>query len=156
MRYWLFKSEPDEFSIDDLEKERIALWEGVRNYQARNFMRDNCAQGDLVLFYHSSCKHTGVAGLAKISREAIPDPSQFDPKSPYFDSKADAQTPRWHCVEVQFQERFKEVVSLSKIKENPRLRTMLLAQKGSRLSIQPVEQEEFKEVLRMARQKEKS
>lgn len=150
MKYWLFKSEPDEFSIDDLKRQKKAAWEGVRNYQARNFMRDDCAKGDIILFYHSSCKPAGIAGLAQVSKEAFSDPAQFDPQSPYFDPKSSPESPRWQCVEVEFVSKFPALVELSKIKENRSLKEMLLVQKGSRLSIQPVKEEEYREILKMA------
>ena len=150
MKYWLFKSEPDEFSIDDLKKQKTAPWEGVRNYQARNFMRDECKKGDLILFYHSSCKPAGVAGVAVVTREAFADPAQFDPKSPYFDPKSCVENPRWQCVEVGFREKLPRLVELAQIKASPKLKNMVLVQKGSRLSIQPVEENEFREILKMA------
>lgn len=150
MNYWLFKSEPDEFSIDDLRKAKKEPWTGVRNYQARNFMRDECKLGDLILFYHSSCKPTGVAGVAKVSKEAFADPLQFDSNSSYFDSKSEKNNPRWQCVEVSFDSKLPRLVELKEIKENPKLKDMHLVQKGTRLSIQPVKKEEFEEVLKMA------
>ncbi|MCO4752940.1 MAG: EVE domain-containing protein, partial [Bacteriovoracaceae bacterium] len=138
MQYWLFKSEPDEFSIEDLESSRTTPWEGVRNYQARNFMRDKCNRGDLVLFYHSSCKNVGVAGLATVSREAFDDESQFNKDSDYYDPKSTRERPRWQCCELEFKSKFDSVVTLSSIKANPKLENMYLVQKGSRLSVQPV------------------
>tara|TARA_Y100000590_G_scaffold441419_1_gene568083 strand:+ start:379 stop:837 length:459 start_codon:yes stop_codon:yes gene_type:complete len=151
MKYWLFKSEPDEFSIDDLQASGTTAWEGVRNYQARNFMRDECKKGDLVLFYHSSCKEIGVAGVAAVSKESFPDSSQFNEDSPYFDKKSSKDKPRWFCCEVKFEKKFKKVVPLKEIKENKKLKDMYLVQKGSRLSVQPVKEDEFKEVLEMSR-----
>lgn len=150
MQYWLFKSEPDEFSIDDLRQQKRAPWEGVRNYQARNFMRDQCRKGDIILFYHSSCKPAGVAGLAVVTKEAFDDPAQFDPKSPYYDSKSTPEKPRWQCVEVGFKEKFPRLVELSEIKASAGLKDMVLVRKGSRLSIQPVTEKEFQEILKMA------
>lgn len=152
MKYWLFKSEPDEFSIDDLKSCKKALWEGVRNYQARNFMRDECKKGDLVLFYHSSARPTGVAGIAQITKEGVIDPAQFEPNSAYYDPKSKEDDPRWICVEVGFKSKFDELVTLEKVKENPKLKDMVLTQKGSRLSIQPVKKKEFEEILKMAGQ----
>ena len=138
------KSEPDVFSIDDLKNKKTSGWDGVRNYQARNYMRDDMKIGDLVLFYHSSCEVPGVAGLAKVSKESHPDPSQFDKKSEYYDPKATKENPRWFMVEVEFVEKFDHVITLTTIKETKGLDKMPLVQKGSRLSINPVTPEEFK------------
>jgi predicted RNA-binding protein with PUA-like domain len=144
MKYWLMKSEPDVFSIDDLKKKKKSGWDGVRNYQARNYMRDDMKIGDTILFYHSSCEIPGVAGLAKVCKESHPDPSQFDSKSEYFDPKATKDNPRWFMVEVEFVEKFDRVITLTEIKEDKGLEKMPLVQKGSRLSINPVTIEEFK------------
>jgi len=143
MKYWLMKSEPDVFSIDHLKSKKKSGWDGVRNYQARNFMRDEMKKGDMVLFYHSSCEEPGIAGLAKISKESHPDPTQFDKKSDYFDPKATIENPRWFMVEVEFVEKFDIVISLTKIKSLKELSNMPLVQKGSRLSINPVTEAEF-------------
>ncbi len=144
MNYWLMKSEPDVFSIDDLKKKKKSGWDGVRNYQARNYMRDDMKLGDLVLFYHSSCEIPGVAGLARVSKTSHPDPSQFDANSEYYDPKATKDEPRWFMVEVEFVERYDEVVTLSTLKATKGLEKMPLVQKGSRLSINPVSEKEFK------------
>jgi predicted RNA-binding protein with PUA-like domain len=144
MNYWLMKSEPDVFSIDDLERKKFSGWDGVRNYQARNYMRDEMKLGDLVLFYHSSCDIPGIAGLAKVSKLSHPDPSQWDKKSEYFDPKATKETPRWFMVEVEFIEKFNTVITLSTLKKTPGLESMMVVQKGSRLSINPVKDSEFK------------
>lgn len=147
MKYWLMKSEPDVFSIDDLRKapKKTTLWEGVRNYQARNFMRDEMQKGDVVLFYHSNCKEPGIVGLAKISsREAYPDPCQFDPKSNYHDPKSDPENPRWLVVDVRYKSRLKTPVTLREIKEHPVLSEMLVARRGMRLSVQPVEEKHYR------------
>lgn len=138
------KSEPDVFSIDDLKKKKTSGWDGVRNYQARNFMRDDMKLGDLILFYHSSCEVPGVSGLAKVSKTSHPDPSQFDAKSEYYDPKATKENPRWFMVEVAFVEKFDHVVTLTEIKNTKGLDKMPLVQKGSRLSINPVTEQEFK------------
>jgi predicted RNA-binding protein with PUA-like domain len=151
MQYWLFKSEPDEYSIDHLKQDKKCLWEGVRNYQARNIMRDDCQKGDLILYYHSSTKHTGVYGLAEVSKTGLPDPSQFNKKSNYYDEKATPDKPRWICVEVKFKEKFKTPVLREALKENKKLQEMMLLKKGSRLSIQPVTKKEFDEILRMSK-----
>lgn len=147
MNYWLMKSEPDVFSIDTLKTKKKSGWDGVRNYQARNYMRDDMRKGDMVLFYHSSCEIPGVAGLAKVCKESHPDPSQFDPKSEYYDPKATAENPRWFMVEVEFVEKFKDVVTLQTIKMTKELESMPLVQKGSRLSINPVKEKEYKKIL---------
>jgi predicted RNA-binding protein with PUA-like domain len=137
------KSEPETFSIDHLQKKKKSGWDGVRNYQARNFMRDNMKKGDMVLFYHSSCDVPGVAGLAVVSKESHPDPTQFDSTSDYFDPKATRESPRWFMVEVEFCEKFENVFTLSEIKKTKGLEEMMVVQKGSRLSINPVTEKEF-------------
>lgn len=149
MKYWLMKSEPDVFSIDHLKTKKKSGWDGVRNYQARNYMRDDMSLGDMVLFYHSSCEVPGVAGLARVSRVSHPDPSQFDAKSEYYDSKATKETPRWFMVEVEFVEKFDRVITLAEIKDKKELANMPLVQKGSRLSINPVTEKEYKTILEM-------
>ncbi|MBY0316715.1 MAG: EVE domain-containing protein [Bdellovibrionales bacterium] len=143
MRYWLMKSEPDVFSIDDLKEKKTTLWDGVRNYQARNFMMNDMQVGDTVLFYHSNATPPGIAGYAKVSKKAAPDPSQFDKKSEYFDSSATPEKPRWFGVEVAFVKKFKELISLERLRETKGLENMLLLRKGQRLSIQPVTEKEY-------------
>ena len=143
------KSEPDVFSIDTLKTKKKSGWDGVRNYQARNFMRDNMKKGDIVLFYHSSCETPGIAGLATISKESHPDPTQFDEKSDYYDPKATKDNPRWFMVEVEFKERFNEVITLQKIKSIKALESMPLVQKGSRLSINPVTTDQYQTILKL-------
>ena len=147
MNYWLFKSEPDEYSIDDLASEPtgIGRWDGIRNYQARNLLRDQVKENDLVLFYYSSCKVPGVAGIAKVVKAAYPDPSQFDPGSAYYDPKATADKPRWLCVDVSFVEKFSDVVTLKMLKTQPALADMVLLKQG-RLSIQPVSVKEYRAI----------
>jgi predicted RNA-binding protein with PUA-like domain len=149
MKYWLMKSEPDVFSIDQLKSKKKSGWDGVRNYQARNYMRDDMKCGDIVLFYHSSCEVPGVAGLAKVSKESHPDPSQFDSKSEYYDPKSTKENPRWFMVEVEFVEKFNEIVTLKMLKDKKELSNMPVVQKGSRLSINPVTEVEFKTILQM-------
>jgi len=149
MKYWLMKSEPDVFSIDHLKSKKKSGWDGVRNYQARNYMRDDMKIGDMVLFYHSSCEVPGVAGLARVCKESHPDPSQFDSKSEYYDPKATKETPRWFMVEVEFVEKYDRVITLTEIKEKKELSQMPLVQKGSRLSINPVTEKEYKTILSM-------
>jgi len=143
MRYWLMKSEPDEFSIDDLARARKAPWTGVRNYQARNFMRDDMRPGDGVLFYHSSCPEPGVAGLAEVASGAYPDASQFDKKGEYYDPKSTRAAPRWVNVDVEFV-RKTPLVSLAELRRHPELASMRLLQRGNRLSIMPVAPAEWR------------
>ena len=142
MQYWLMKSEPDEASIDHLAKAKQLPWTGVRNYQARNFMRDAMQVGDGVLFYHSSCAEPGIAGLAQVSAPAYPDTTQFDPASPYFDSQAKSDAPRWLHVDVAFVAKTR-LLSLAEMRQHPALATMRVLQKGNRLSITPVTAEEW-------------
>lgn len=149
MKYWLMKSEPDVYSIDQLKKDKTTWWEGVRNYQARNFMMKDMQVGDEVLFYHSNAEPPGVAGLAKISKLAAPDKLQFDKKSEYFDPKASPEKPIWFCVEVEYLKKFPELVSLADLRENEKLQDMLVLQKGSRLSVQPVDKKHFDLVKKM-------
>lgn len=146
-RYWLMKSEPDVYSIDDLKRDGSTSWEGVRNYQARNFMRDEMKVGDLVLFYHSNAKPPGVAGLARVCREAHPDPTQFDPKSDYYDPKATRENPRWMLVDVEYVERFAALLPLESLKADADLEGMELLRKGSRLSVQRVEKGHISHIL---------
>ncbi len=142
-KYWLMKTEPDVFSIDDLKKNKTTLWEGVRNYQARNFMMNDMQINDQVLFYHSNAEPSGIAGLAVVSKTAIPDPAQFDPKSEYFDPKATKEKPNWFCVEIKYKAHFKTTLSLANLKNIPLLSNMLVLKKGQRLSIQPVDHKDF-------------
>ncbi|MGZ3651989.1 MAG: EVE domain-containing protein [Bdellovibrionota bacterium] len=149
MNYWLMKTEPDVFSIADLKKKKRAGWDGVRNYQARNFMRDGMKLGDQVLFYHSSCGVPGVAGIARVSRESHPDPSQFDKKSEYYDPKATLEKPIWMMVEVEFVKEFAAVLPLERLRAEKALAKMVLLQKGSRLSVQPVAPAEWEKILEL-------
>lgn len=143
------KSEPDVFSFDDLKARprKTEPWNGVRNYQARNFMRDEMKIGDLILFYHSSCEIPGVAGIAKVSSLPYPDSTQFDPSSDYFDPKATRENPRWFLVDVSFEKDLKRHVSLEELKKHKELAQMRLMQKGNRLSILPVTPHEFKFII---------
>lgn len=145
-QYWLMKSEPDVYSILDLRKDKTTWWTGVRNYQARNFMTQGMQVGDEVLFYHSSAEPPGVAGIARISKAAEPDATQFDKKSEYHDPKATREKPIWFCVQVEFVEAFPELVSLDRLRTAPELADMLVLKRGQRLSIQPVTPAEFKKV----------
>ncbi len=149
-KYWLFKSEPDVYSLDDLERDGSTYWEGVRNYQARNLLRDEVKAGDLVLYYHSRTRPPGIVGVARVSREAYPDPSQFEPESPYFDPKATAEKPRWVVVDVEYVAHFDEPLTLEQLKADPKLEGMLVTRKGQRLSIQPVEAKHWRRCCRRA------
>ena len=144
MRYWLMKSEPSDVSIDDLAAmpDQSVAWYGVRNYQARNFMRDQMQPGDKVLFYHSSCAEPGIAGLAEVGVPAYPDATQFDPKNKYFDPKATPETPRWFNVDVKLVKKTR-LMPLSEIRGYPELSHMRILQKGNRLSITPVDPAEY-------------
>jgi predicted RNA-binding protein with PUA-like domain len=150
---WLMKSEEDVYSIDDLERDGTTYWDGIRNYEARNIMRDRMKSGDLVLYYHSNARPSGVVGVARVVKEAYPDPTQFDPKSPYHDDKATKDEPRWWLVDVEFVEKFPRMVPLSEIKEHPDLQEMVLV-KRARLSVQPVEEREFETVRKLGQGKE--
>ncbi|MBF5011117.1 EVE domain-containing protein [Burkholderia pseudomultivorans] len=145
MQYWLMKSEPDEASIDDLASapQRTLPWTGVRNYQARNFMRDTMKIGDGVLFYHSSCPEPGIAGLAEVSSTAYPDPTQFDPESPYYDPKSSQESPRWLLVDVRFVKK-SPLVPLAALREHDELADMRVLARGNRLSITPVTRAEWR------------
>lgn len=142
MAVWLMKSEPDVYSIDDLARDGTTGWEGVRNFQARNYLRA-AAVGDLVLFYHSNAEPSGVAGVAKITRTAYPDPTQFDPASDYHDATSPPDDPRWSTVEIGFVERFAQVLPLADLKADPQLEGLEVTRRGSRLSVHPVSDAHF-------------
>ena len=150
MNYWLMKSEPDVFSFEDLKSRpaQTEPWDGVRNYQARNFMRDDMKVGDLILFYHSNTNPPGVAGIAKVASEPYPDPTAFDEASKYYDAKSNAEKPRWILVDVQFHADLIRPVSLEEMKGMPELAEMRVLQRGNRLSITPVSASEFKAITR--------
>lgn len=152
-RYWLMKSEPDVFSLDDLRRrpDQTEPWDGIRNYQARNYMRDEMQPGDLVLFYHSRSNPPGIAGLAEIVSEAFPDQTAFDPDSDYYDPKSTPEHPRWVAVKVRFREKFPRFLSLAELKAEAQLKDMAVVKRGNRLSITPVNQAHFDLVCRMAR-----
>ena len=133
------KSEPDAYGIDDLERDRREPWDGIRNYQARNMMRDDMRIGDKVFFYHSNCKEPGIVGIAKVVSDAYPDPTQFDPESQYFDPKSSEEAPRWLLVDVEFVRKLKRTITLAELKAQPGLDGMILTRKGNRLSIMPVD-----------------
>lgn len=151
MAYWLMKSEPEEFSIDDLKSrpKRTEPWDGVRNYQARNMLRDEMRKGDHVFFYHSNCETPGIAGIAKVVREGYPDPTAFNPKDKHFDPKSNPDEPRWFLVDVQFVRKLKRVIPLSELKAEPALKDLLLVRRGNRLSIMPVTKKHWDHILTM-------
>ena len=151
-QYWLMKTEPDVFSIDDLKSrpEKTEPWNGVRNYQARNFIRDLMKKGDLILFYHSNATPPGIVGVAQVVKEAYPDNSSWDKKSEYFDPKSTVEKPIWFMVDVKFVKKFNQIISLEQIKSHQELKEMKVAMKGQRLSVQPVEEKHFKLVCKIA------
>jgi len=151
MNYWLIKSEPDAFSIDDLRgmPGKTDHWDGIRNYQARNMMRDDIKKGDMAFFYHSSCPVPGIVGTVEVVKEAYDDFTALDPKSKYFDAKATEENPRWCMVDVKFKKKFKQIVSLEELKLNKKLKDMTLLKKGNRLSIMPIAAREWKWILAM-------
>ena len=153
MAYWLFKTEPDAFSIDDLANrpQQTEPWDGVRNYQARNFLRDDIALGDKVFIYHSSCKTVGIAGVAEVVKAGYPDTTQFDPESKYYDPKSSETNPRWFRVDVKFVEKFPSVIPLSTIKSMPNITELGVVKKGSRLSIMPVVENEWQQLCAVAK-----
>lgn len=149
-RYWLMKCEPSAYTIDDLQRDGATNWEGVRNYKARNYMRDDMQLGDEVLFYASNAEPSGVTGLAKIVRTSYPDASAFNKKSHYYDEDSDKAAPTWFMVDIGFVKRFKGTVSLETLKSTKGLEKMMVTQKGSRLSVQPVAKDEFEIVVKLA------
>ena len=149
-QYWLMKSEPGEYSIDDLERDGKTYWDGVRNYQARNLMRDRMRIGDGVLYYHSNAKPTAVVGLARVCSESYPDPTQFDPDDGHYDPKSDPENPRWYLVDIEFERRFDEPVTLAELRQRHDLEGMALLRRGQRLSVQPVTAREWGIVCEMA------
>lgn len=150
------KSEPDVFSFEDLKARpgQREPWDGVRNYQARNFMRDKMRVGDEVLFYHSNTKPPGVAGLAEVASEPYPDPTAFDPESPYYDPKSDPDKPRWHLVDIRYKADFKRFIPLQELKEMPELTDMMILRRGNRLSVTPVSETEFEAIRRAGQERE--
>jgi len=151
MKYWLFKSEPETFSVNDLAKakNRTTAWEGVRNYQARNLLRDDVKKGDLGFFYHSSCEVPGIVGVVKILRAGYADSSATDPKSEYFDPKSDPSSPRWICVDVQLRNKIEPIIALDELRahETRELKNMLVLKRGNRLSVTPVTSDEWRFIL---------
>ena len=153
MNHWLIKSEPDVFSIDDLARVGREPWSGVRNYQARNYMWKDMKPGDLALFYHSNAKPPGIAGIAKVVGSPYPDPTQFDPQSEYHDPKATHEKPRWFLVDFEFVGKFREILTLEAIKADSLLSEMMICQRGTRLSITPVDPLHYKRACKLARYK---
>ena len=149
MAFWLMKSEPYDYSIDDLKRDKREPWDGIRNYQARNMMRDDMRVGDKVFFYHSNCKEPGVVGIMKVASKPYPDPTQFDPDAKYYDAKSDPDNPRWILVDVAYVKKLKRTITLTEIKAHPELSDMILTRKGNRLSIMPVTEEEWEIILGM-------
>lgn len=149
MNYWLMKSEPDVFGIDDLERVRVEPWEGVRNYQARNMMRDGMHEGDLAFFYHSNCKLPGIVGIMRIVRAGYPDDSAWTPGHKYHDPKSSPENPRWYRVDVGFERKFTQTLSLERLKLAPELSDMPLVRRGNRLSIMPVSRPQWDFILGM-------
>lgn len=151
MRYWLMKSEPEAFSIDDLASrpQQTELWDGVRNYQARNMMRDEMQVGDLAFFYHSNAKPSGIAGVMRIARTACPDPTQFEMASKYYDPTSTPDAPRWMTVEVTFVSKCPQLLALEQLKQDPALSGMQLLRKGNRLSVMPVAKEHWHYIMQL-------
>lgn len=154
-KYWLLKSEPSVFSIQDLAKapEKTTFWDGIRNYQARNFLRDEIKKGDLVFFYHSNSEPSAIAGIAEVVRGGYPDHTAFDPKDEHYDPKSKPESPTWYMVDIKHVETFKKPLDLDTLRAVPKLAKMALLQKGSRLSVQPVSEEEWKCVLALTQKK---
>jgi len=147
MAHWLMKSEPDVYSIDDLERDGREMWDSIRNYQARNMMRDDMRVGDEIFFYHSNCKEPAIAGISRVASEPYPDPTQFDPESRYFDPKSSKDEPRWILVDVEFVRKLEKPITLAEIKAHPGLDDMILTRRGNRLSIMPVGKEHWDLIL---------
>lgn len=148
MNYWLMKSEPETFSIDDLKKCKTDHWDGVRNYQARNFMKE-MKKGDLIFFYHSNCTPPGIVGVMEVHKECYPDHTSFDKRSKYYDPKSSKETPRWFMVDVKFKEKFSEMITLDSLKAVSTLKDLALVRKGNRLSIMPVSAKEWQAIMKM-------
>ena len=149
MNYWLMKSEPDEFSIDALQNmpDQTEHWDGVRNYQARNMMRDEMKIGDQIFFYHSNCTEPSIVGIMQVVREAYPDYLAFDPKDKHFDPKRDPENPRWFMVDIRFMQKFKRAITLKELKQKPELQDLVLVRRGNRLSVMPVTEKQWHFIL---------
>ncbi len=149
MQYWLMKSEPSEFSIDDLKRVKVEPWDGVRNYQARNMMRDDMKKGDLAFLYHSNCDEIGIVGVMTIAREAYPDHTAFDPDDNHYDPKSDPDNPRWFMVDVRYKRKLKRVITLNELKQHRALADMTLLRKGNRLSVMSVTRKQWDYILEL-------
>ena len=149
MAHWLMKSEPDVYGIDDLERDGREMWDSIRNYQARNMMRDDMRIGDEIFFYHSNCKEPAIVGISKVASKPYPDPVQFDPESNYFDPKSSTENPRWILVDVEFVRKLKRPITLAELKANAALEGMILTRRGNRLSIMPVSAEHWNLILNL-------
>ncbi len=147
MAYWLMKSEPTDYSIDDMQRDGREMWDSIRNYQARNMMRDDMRIGDEIFFYHSNCKQPGIVGITRVASKPYPDPVQFDKKSNYFDPKSSKDTPHWILVDVEFVRKLSRIITLTEIKAEKSLEDMILTRRGNRLSIMPVEKKHWKKIL---------
>jgi predicted RNA-binding protein with PUA-like domain len=147
MAHWLMKSEPDVYGIDDLKKARRDCWDGVRNYQVRNMMRDEMRKGDLAFFYHSNCKEPGIAGIMTIARAGYPDPTQFDSDEKYFDPKSDPEEPRWLMVDVRYKRKLKRTITLQELKTHEELAELALLRRGNRLSVMQVTEQQWEYIL---------
>lgn len=152
--FWLAKSEPETYSIEDLKRDRKTLWTGVRNYQARNYLRDGWKHGDSVLFYHSNAEPSGVVGICVVTKESVIDPSQFDPKSEYFDPGANKESPRWYAPEVKFERTLRRTIELDEMRKEPKLKGLQLLKRGNRLSILPLSALEFQNILKLEKSKQ--
>jgi predicted RNA-binding protein with PUA-like domain len=148
--FWIIKNEVSDYDITQMSKDRKTLWTGVRNYQARNFMTQKMAVGDFCLFYHSNADPSGAAGIVRVSKAADTDPSALDKKSKYFDSKSTTENPIWKCVEVEFVKKLKRLVSIGEMRESSKLKDLMILQKGSRLSITPITENEFNEIVKLS------
>lgn len=153
MKYWLMKSEPEVFSIDDLinAKNQTTFWDGVRNYQARNYIRDEMKVGDKVIFYHSNSEPPSAVGICEIVKEAYPDFTAFDPDNPHYDPKSKKDSPTWFMVDIKFVKKFSHFVSINEMRENKKLQNMKLLQRGNRLSVMPLSKDEFNEIIKMGK-----
>ncbi len=149
MQYWLMKSEPEVYSIDDLKRDGTEHWEGIRNYQVRNMIRDEIKKGDQAFFYHSNCKEPGIVGVMTVCRDAYPDFTAWDVSSRYFDPKSNSENPRWFMVDVQYKRKLKRVISLQELKQHPQLTEMQILRRGNRLSITPLTKKQWDIVLKM-------
>ena len=152
MQYWLMKSEPETFGIEHLQRapKKTHCWDGVRNYQARNFMRDSMQIGDQVFFYHSNCKVPGIVGIAEIVSNSYPDYTSFDPESKYYDPKSSPDRPRWFMRDIKLIKKFKDIISISTLRANPKLINMIILKTGNRLSITPVTTQEWQAILKLS------